>query len=443
MKSFSKVSIGVCILFLLYQYYCWYNIWQTPRTVLFYYEQTVSVIGTVIRTDDRYTGTLVTIIPKTIESQAVDHPRFEKINITVPQMTSPKIGDIVNVHGEITQPESFVTNTGSVFDYREYLATEHIHALMRNSTVTYVSRDKNIYYTVFRTLSEMQHSIRNHIEQLFPAPIAALYAGIMIGDKSLFPSELLQVFRDTGLIHIMVLSGSNIALVAGWVFIFSRRFGYHMRYVIAGIVMIMFVAMTGFAPPATRAIIMMLSGYAARILVRPQSSVRIFILTLFVMFLFNPLIIYNVSFHLSVLATIAIIFVSPIIEQWATMISERYELRTIFAQTLASQIMVVPYTMMIMGMISWVALPLNMIVLPIVGIMTIGGFVLVVGSYISMVFSTIISLPFIWLGDFVVLLSQYVARFSGAFGYVHTVSWVWIIGYYTAVFVWIRKLFDK
>lgn len=85
------------------------------------------------------------------------------------------------------------------------------------------------------------------------------------------------------------------------------------------------------------------------------------------MILVNPFVLaFDVSFQLSFIATIAVIFFAPKIEKYFSWISESFSLRDIVSVTTAAYIFVFPFILYKMGNFSLVALPANVLVLPFI-----------------------------------------------------------------------------
>lgn len=436
MKSrvyFLIVCIACIVLFFSHK--------QHAKIIPFYYDQEVSVVGTVREVIPKFTNTRVIIDTEKLSYINIPEPQYEGILVTLAPGVQLVPTDRVTIYGKLEQPENFVTDTGTEFDYQTYLQTNHIHATMHMPSITITGRDMGILQMIQRNLYHARESIRDHIRSIFPLPVSALFSGIMIGDQSLFPSELLDVFRKSGLIHIMVLSGSNIALVAGFIFIWARRLGYYRRYVITGVIITLFVMMTGWAPPSVRALIMILATYFSRLLLRQYNGVYVLLLTILVMLIINPTLARNVSFHLSILATYAIMVVAPKISEKLTRVTEQYGLREIVAQTLSTQLIVVPYTIVSMGMLSLVGIILNIIVVPLTGLLTIAGYVVTGISYIHTGLASVIALPFAYTASLVINISKLFVAIPHAFIYTVGLGTGVLIGHYSLVYLLGKKYF--
>ncbi len=113
----------------------------------------------------------------------------------------------------------------------------------------------------------------------------------------------------------------------------------------------------------------------ARATGRNYDVARALILALFFMILINPfLLVYDVSFQLSFIATVAVIFLAPRIEKYFTWVTKRFQLRDITTVTCAAYILVLPFILYKMGNLSVVALPANFLILPFIPFTMLLGF---------------------------------------------------------------------
>jgi competence protein ComEC len=96
---------------------------------------------------------------------------------------------------------------------------------------------------------------------------------------------------------------------------------------------------------------------------------RALVLAATIMVVINPtILLYDVSFQLSFIATFAVIYVSPRIEKHFQWVTKKFGLRDVFAVTVSAYIFVLPFILYKMGNLSLVALPANFLVLPFIPI---------------------------------------------------------------------------
>jgi len=114
----------------------------------------------------------------------------------------------------------------------------------------------------------------------------------------------------------------------------------------------------------------------------------------FLMILHNPKILrFDSSFQLSFLATLALIYVSPLIEKKLGFVPRKFQFREIASSTISTQIFVLPFLLYQMGLFSVVALPVNLLVLMFVPATMFFGFIAGGIGFISQ----ILAIPFAWI----------------------------------------------
>ncbi len=113
---------------------------------------------------------------------------------------------------------------------------------------------------------------------------------------------------------------------------------------------ILFIVMTGASSTAIRAGIMAILALVARATGRNYDVGRALILAAVSMIAINPfLLCYDVSFELSFLVTIAVIFLAPRIEKYFLWVPDHFQMRDIASVTVAAYIFVFPFILYEMG----------------------------------------------------------------------------------------------
>ena len=306
-----------------------------------------------------------------------------KILATVNFNEDFKYGDKVKFFGKLEKPENFITDQGKNFDYLNFLRKDGIFYVMNYVDIEIVSRGQGnkiksaLFFIKEKFLSKMNLVI-SHPESL-------LMGGLILGERSSFPQEMRQKFIDTGTIHIVALSGYNVTIVAEWIMkIFAflpRNLGFG-----AGILGIfLFVLMAGGQSTAVRAGIMASLALIARATGRNYDVARALILAGVIMIALNPFLLrYDVSFQLSFLATVAVIFLVPKLEKYFLWVTPKFGLRDVATVTFSVYIFVLPFILYKMGNFSLVALFANVLILPFIPITMVFGFLT---GFVGIIFS--------------------------------------------------------
>ena len=284
-----------------------------------------------------------------------------------------KYGDEVEVVGTLKHAENFITDQGKEFDYINYLKKDNILYTVSFAKVEVISKDNG--NVVKKYLFRAKNFFLDKINFAISPPESYLLAGLVLGEKSNFSQELNDAFIRTGTIHIVALSGYNVTIVAEWIMsIFSFAGASSIYFGIFGI--LLFVLMTGGASTGIRAGIMAVLALMARKTGRMYDAARGLVLAGVIMIIWNPMIlIYDVSFQLSFLATFAVIYITPKTLKYFYWVPARLGLRDIINVTTTVYLFMLPFILYKMGNLSLVALPANFLILPLIPITMLLGFV--------------------------------------------------------------------
>jgi competence protein ComEC len=397
-------------------------------------EQKVEFIGLVVaEPDERENNLRLTIKPE----------RYPfKVLAVLPRQDGLHYGDKLKLSGKLVLPENFTTTTGREFDYVNYLAKDDILFQILNPQVTKLSTDQGWWIT--KQLLVVKNWWLDSVGRVIPEPQAALGAGLVVGAKHSLGTEWQQIFRRAGIVHMVVLSGYNVTIIADSIVkifsflprVWSLSFG--------GVGIALFAVLVGSGPSVIRASIMALLVLLARGTGRIYDVRRALFLVAAAMIMWEPRILFfDPGFQLSFLATFGLLYLSEPVEKKLIWLPEWGGLRGATTSTLATQIFVLPWLLYQTGEISIVALPVNLLVLAAVPLTML--LVFVAGAVGLL--STLLALPFALLAYFFLSYDLYVAKF---FANLPGATWtipafpLWLVGvgylvYLYLLYVWSKK----
>jgi competence protein ComEC len=356
---------------------------------------------------DKYVGNEVVIVGTVIE-EPDNRERTQRLTINIEQIEDEEItsgvklitsvsrypkysyGDKLKLLGKLVKPENFSNENGRVFDYVNYLAKDNIFYTISFPEARYLGSGHGNF--VKSVLYSVKHSWLSSTERIIPDPHVSLLGGLVVGAKQSLGSELEEDFRRTGIIHIVVLSGYNVTIVAEAIMRFFAFLSPTLGLSLGAISIIFFAIMTGASATIVRASIMALLVILARATGRTSEITHALFLAGFFMVLYNPMIvIFDPSFQLSFLATLGLIYLAPQIEKYFHLIPTKWQLREFATATIATQIFVLPLLLYMMGEISLVALPVNLLILVFIPITMLFGFLAGMTGLIS----SVLAFPFV------------------------------------------------
>jgi competence protein ComEC len=369
----------------------------------------------------------------------IDHSDFilktkeGKIRVSFFSHVSVSYGDSVSITGVLKAPENFVTETGKVFDYKHYLEKDGIFFILNGSTYTVLDHPTFSFKRTLFTLFNKAHMI---IERYVSFPENTLTKGVLLGDDNTMPKDMEEAYVRTGTIHIVALSGYNISILLTWILLFARRFLSYRWGTLLGIFgVFLFVIGTGGSQTAIRAGIMGGLALIANYYGRPQAALRLLLLTYVGMILLNPFILpYDVSFHLSFLATFGIITFQKKFEGYFIRLPRI--VRELLATTLSAQLLVLPYLVLVFGQLSLISVLVNILIGPLVPILMFGGTAVVLIGGLFAPFGTFLGFLVAKISWLLTAIVTFFAKVPHAFVIIPHISWWLIVGIYFFILWW-------
>ena len=302
-----------------------------------------------------------------------------------------KYGDKIRAEGLLQKPKNFAGEDGRDFDYISYLRKDGINFEIFSPKINFLSGGNG---NILKSgLFSLKNSFMENLRKFIPEPEVSLLGGLVVGAKSSLGKELLEDFRKVGLIHVVVLSGYNITIIADFITKIFFFVPLLFQRIFSIMSIILFAIMVGGGATVIRASIMAILVIWAKSGGKSHIITRALLYAGFLMIAHNPLIlVFDSSFQLSFLATVGLIYVSPLIEKHLLFVTEKWKIREIIVSTLATQIFVLPFLLYKMGIFSVVALPVNLLVLAFIPATMLLGFL---GGIAGFIWS-VLSAPFAW-----------------------------------------------
>jgi competence protein ComEC len=190
-------------------------------------------------------------------------------------------------------------------------------------------------------LQRIRNEMTARINAALPGATGGVASALITGKRGTMPEEVAQRFRDSGLAHLLAISGLHLALVGGFVFLIVRAglalIPYlALRYpikkiaaVLALIVMFVYLLISGASVPTERAFVMNGIVFAAILIDRLRVSMRICALAAVVILCLEPSSLISVSFQMSFGAVVMLI---AAYEKWGARLARLFHGGSIAAQ---------------------------------------------------------------------------------------------------------------
>jgi competence protein ComEC len=288
----------------------------------------------------------------------------EKISVTSPRGYCMDYGDIIYIEGRLKIPQSF-----SDFDYQKYLARNGIYVTSNISTFEYIKSKPN---KIKKFAIESRKDISNKFDAYFKKPYADILKSLILGDKSSLTQSVKNDFINSGIMHILVVSGLHVCFISFIILFILKAAGLSLKKAsLLSIPIIFFYAlMTGANAPALRAAIMLSCIFVALALDREPLIYNSLALSALIILVFEPQQLFSASFQMSYGATIGIVCfykdISGIFRNVKSSIIRFF--CDVLSVTLAVQLVLIPICIYYFGKISIISFLTNIIVVPLAGI---------------------------------------------------------------------------
>lgn len=308
------------------------------------------------------------------------------------------IGDNVFLWASLEEPYAQDNSFG--YDYVTSLKGRNIFMTATARNINALNDYNN--FSVISTLKYMGSLVRtgisNAADRLFADdPIgAAILKGILIGDKSGFTDEMYDKFSNSGISHIIAVSGLHMSILFSFLIILFGVISTNRRFLLLIITpfVLLFMSASAFTPSVCRASIMILIMIFARILSKEYDSITSLFAAFGILISVAPYSILSKSLVLSFSATFGILVYYQYINELLNLLfkTKNQNLRffmpiiafvsSSFSLSLASQIGTAYFLVLFFGKISKVQFLTNLWIIPLVSIIFCFGYISCVLIYV-------------------------------------------------------------
>ncbi len=181
----------------------------------------------------------------------------------------------------------------------------------QNGPVTLERSQGNLLHRAAR----LRRSLADRVDAIFPGDTAAFAKALLLGDTADLPYGTTADLKNSGILHVVSVSGLHVSLLLGMVyFLLGRR--RWLTPLVGGMVLLFTAAVTGFSPSIVRSCLMngiFLLGMCAR---REYDGPTALAVALLLMLGVNPLAVTSVSLQLSAASILGILLFAGPIGAW-------------------------------------------------------------------------------------------------------------------------------
>ena len=227
-------------------------------------------------------------------------------------------GDKILIHKKVQE----IKNSGNpgAFDYSRYAAFKNVfHNVFLKKDDWLLLQEKNIsHFKKFlftareNILNSLQKNMQGNDDQL------AIAEALLIGYTQDLDKDLVQAYSNTGVVHIIAISGMHLGLIyLLLVFVFNKipfiKRSKPIKVVLILLCLWLFALLTGGSASILRAAVMFSCIIIGQNLERRSSIYNSLAASAFILLIYNPYFLWDVGFQLSYLAVLGIvIFQKPV-----------------------------------------------------------------------------------------------------------------------------------
>ena len=360
----------------------------------------------------------------------------------------PEFGDEIEIIGELKKPNGARNYKG--FDYKQYLKSKKIYATV--SLENYKIISKNKIDIISKVINSVQNNMKSNINKILNEEEAALCIGILVGDREAISEQTEDNFKKSNLTHMLAVSGSHITYIINALAMLLGKTSKRTSKIFTIIILIFFMALTGFTFSVIRACIMGILVLLASLMYRKPDTINNLGISSFIILLFNPYAISDAGFLLSYGGTIGIVLLGDKIEN--AIYKEENKKKNIinkiikyiiisFSITLSANLIIIPimaYNYSPVSFTFWIS---NILAAPIMEIATIFGLIL---YFISIFFIPLAKFLGIFLNLLLYLLlkiAEVSSLIPGSSIYIKTPYIIECIIYYLFILLWLKWNYIK
>jgi competence protein ComEC len=394
----------------------------------------VTLHGRVAAAPEMYGGATVLIL----DTASVAAPGGQqtqlggRVRLRVDGESKAPYGSDVTARARVSVPDG--ASYPGDFDYRMYLLGQGIWYTARADAADVAFGGAAAWYDPLGWAASVRAGISGAAEALYPEDVRSAILGILTGGHAGMESGDYQAFRDTGIAHVLSVSGLHVGfIVAGLVAVLGLlRMNKRLQWWLLAAILGFYCLVVGGQPPVLRASVMALALLYGRMHGYRQDGLNTLALALLIVLLLNPLDWFSTGLLLSFSAALGIVLLQRPITGALKRLPRL--VRESVAVCLAAQMGMLPVMITAFNSVSVVSVLANLVFIPLFAVMVAAGWA---GMLLYAVWQ-VLALPFAFvctrLMQGVLFCVRALAELP--FAAYNTVSWPLWLGVLWTVLLW-------
>ncbi len=263
-----------------------------------------------------------------------------------------------------------------------------------------------------------------------PEPAAPFALGLLLGQRSELPDDTNDALRIAGLTHIVAVSGYNLTILVRFASRLRAKKSRYQSLVLSLVLIGLFLLFTGFSASIVRASIVSVLSLTAWYFGRRINAIVVLLVSAAATALWNPAYVWrDIGWYLSFLAFFGVLILAPLLLNKISKRKKPSIIVQLVVEAFSAQILVLPYSLYLFGVLPTYGLLANILVVPLVPFaMLLSLFAGITGMFMPWV-AALIGWPAKQLLTYMLEISDIVSRFPKASYEVKISLWMLVISY--------------
>lgn len=280
------------------------------------------------------------------------------------------------------------------FDYQKYLSRKGIYFQSYLTSELKIANRNDLSFS--EKIKQQRLDLLVKVDQsALRKRTREFVKGIILADRTEMDQETVRDFRDSGMMHILAISGTHVAIIFGLIllilnFIFPPKF--KMQKIIVALILIWsFAIFIDFGNSVVRSCLMITTYYMFVLLQRKTDLLHSLSLAGFIILLLNSNQVFEVGFQLSFAAVFGIFWFNQPLLKYLPSPKNKFQnfMANILSISLSAQLATLPLVVFYFHQYSAISIIANLVIIPFAEIIIILSLVMVVLFSLSISFSAL------------------------------------------------------